>query len=241
MKTFFFFFWRPPEFGRKKRLNFRFRPKNHSQFWWRPFFLFFGDHLNLGEKNVWMSDFGRKIILNFGEDIRIFEVLCFKSPPPPKFSGSATASALKEIVTQIRMLYQLVIKQKVAQKLTLVESWNKIRGNKRVNQIWQPVPVVSLPTKICPVCFKKHSIYVTSWLSFTLSSFLQKINHIFKIWLTFRSKNSYLFQLEYEAPKRSCTGRLLLNFLRKNYQKLLPIKRCHFHAQKTDTCKRGLN
>ena len=29
----FFFFWRPPDFGRKKRLNFRFRPKNHSQFW----------------------------------------------------------------------------------------------------------------------------------------------------------------------------------------------------------------
>ena len=30
---FFFFFWRPPDFGRKKRLNFRFRPKNQSQFW----------------------------------------------------------------------------------------------------------------------------------------------------------------------------------------------------------------
>ena len=29
----FFFFWRPPDIGRKKRLNFRFRPKNHSQFW----------------------------------------------------------------------------------------------------------------------------------------------------------------------------------------------------------------
>ena len=35
VKTFFFFFWRPPEHGRKKRLNFRLRPKNHSQFWWR--------------------------------------------------------------------------------------------------------------------------------------------------------------------------------------------------------------
>ena len=33
-----------------------------------------------------------------------------------------SASALKEIFTQIRMLYQLVIKQKVAQKLTLLES-----------------------------------------------------------------------------------------------------------------------
>ena len=36
VKTFFFFFfWRPPGFGRKKRLNFRFRPKNHHQFRWR--------------------------------------------------------------------------------------------------------------------------------------------------------------------------------------------------------------
>ena len=34
VKTFFFFFfWRPPDIGRKKRLNFRFRLKNHSQFW----------------------------------------------------------------------------------------------------------------------------------------------------------------------------------------------------------------
>ena len=31
--------------------------------------LFFGDHLILGEKNVWISDFGRKISLNFGEDL----------------------------------------------------------------------------------------------------------------------------------------------------------------------------
>ena len=36
VKTLFFsFFWRPPDFGRKKRLNFRFRAKNHSQFRWR--------------------------------------------------------------------------------------------------------------------------------------------------------------------------------------------------------------
>ena len=33
VKTFFFvLFWRPPDFGRKKRLNFRFRSKNQSQF-----------------------------------------------------------------------------------------------------------------------------------------------------------------------------------------------------------------
>ena len=53
----FFFFWRPPNFGRKKHVR--------------------------------ISDFGRKITLNFGEDIRIFEGLCLKSPPP-KFSTSAT-------------------------------------------------------------------------------------------------------------------------------------------------------
>ena len=43
----------------------------------------------MGGKNVRISDFGRKITLNFGEDIRIFEGLCLKSPPP-KFSSSAT-------------------------------------------------------------------------------------------------------------------------------------------------------
>ena len=39
----------------------------------------------MGEKNVRISDFGRKITLNFGEDIQIFEVLCFKSPPTKIF------------------------------------------------------------------------------------------------------------------------------------------------------------
>ena len=40
-------------FGRKKRLNFGFRPKIHSEFWRRPFFFFFfGDHLILGRKIV---------------------------------------------------------------------------------------------------------------------------------------------------------------------------------------------
>ena len=70
------------ESGRKISLNF-----GEDLF----FFFFFGDHLMiLGEKNVWISNFGRKISLNFGEDIRIFEVLA-SNPPPPKFSGSATA------------------------------------------------------------------------------------------------------------------------------------------------------
>ena len=87
VNTFFFFFFGDHlNLGEKNGSNFRFRPKNHSQFWWRPFFFFFfGDHLNLGEKNVWISDFGQKITLNFGEDIRIFEVLCFKSLPTKIF------------------------------------------------------------------------------------------------------------------------------------------------------------
>ena len=38
----------------------------------RPFFFFFGDHLILGGKNVRISDFGRKITLNFGEDLFFF-------------------------------------------------------------------------------------------------------------------------------------------------------------------------
>ena len=36
------------------------------------FFFFFGDHLNLGGKNLWISDFGRKITLNSGEDLFFF-------------------------------------------------------------------------------------------------------------------------------------------------------------------------
>ena len=36
------------------------------------FFFFFGDHLLSDEKLVWNSDFGRKIALNFGEDLFFF-------------------------------------------------------------------------------------------------------------------------------------------------------------------------
>ena len=58
---FFFVFWRSPNFGRKKRLNFGFRPKNDSAFWRRPFFFFFFFFF------FWRSpNFGRKKRLNFG-------------------------------------------------------------------------------------------------------------------------------------------------------------------------------
>ena len=76
----FFFALETPEFGRKKRLKFREISPNSGED------LFFGDHLILGGKNVRISDFGRKISLNFSEDIRIFEVLCleFLLSPPTK-------------------------------------------------------------------------------------------------------------------------------------------------------------
>ena len=67
---FFFFFWRSPNFGRKKRLNFGFRPKNNSELWRRPFFFFFfflGDHLILGGKNFEFPIFPRHFISNFGQ------------------------------------------------------------------------------------------------------------------------------------------------------------------------------
>ena len=35
-------------------------------------FFFFGDHLILGGKKLWISDFGQKITLNFGEDLFFF-------------------------------------------------------------------------------------------------------------------------------------------------------------------------
>ena len=51
----FFFFWIPPDFERKKPLNFGFRPKIQPQFRRRPFFFFF-----------WRPpDFERKKPLNF--------------------------------------------------------------------------------------------------------------------------------------------------------------------------------
>ena len=59
----FFYFWRPPDFGRKKPLNFGFQVKNQSQFRQRLFF--FGDHLILGGKNLRISELSEKFCLNF--------------------------------------------------------------------------------------------------------------------------------------------------------------------------------
>ena len=64
----FFFLWRSPEFGRKKPLNFGVRPKNQSQY----FFLlcYFWRSPEFGRKKH--LNFGRKISLNFGEDLFFF-------------------------------------------------------------------------------------------------------------------------------------------------------------------------
>ena len=61
-RPFFFCFWRPPDFERKKPWNFGFRPKNQSQFRRRPFF-FCGDHLLLGGKNLRISELSEKFRL----------------------------------------------------------------------------------------------------------------------------------------------------------------------------------
>ena len=85
-----------PWFGRKSRLNVWFRPKNPSQFRWRPFF---GDHLFLGGKTVWMFDFGRKIRLNFGEDLFFFFFFwrspCFWAEKPPQSDSRAMKICVK--------------------------------------------------------------------------------------------------------------------------------------------------
>ena len=72
---------KPNESGRKITPNFGEDLFFYFLFFWRP--------PDFGQKKVCVSEFGRKITLNFDEDIRIFEVLCLKSPPP-KFSRSAT-------------------------------------------------------------------------------------------------------------------------------------------------------
>ena len=93
VKTFFFFcflFLETTWFWAKKTFEFPISAKKSLSISVKTFFLFyfffvFGDHLILGGKYVRISDFGPKITLNFGEDIRIFEGLCLKSPPTKIF------------------------------------------------------------------------------------------------------------------------------------------------------------
>ena len=109
--------------------------RHHSQFWWRPFF--FGDHLILGEKFrnsaekslsilvkiffffffffFWRSpDFGRKIskcgrkvTLNFGEDLFFLEITCFwaeKSFEFPSFPRNSSQFSYKPFKTASRSM-----------------------------------------------------------------------------------------------------------------------------------------
>ena len=62
VKTFFFFFWRSPNFGRKKPLNFGFRPKNHSEFWRRPFFFFLEITLVRAQKTFEFPSFPKQFV-----------------------------------------------------------------------------------------------------------------------------------------------------------------------------------
>ena len=57
---------------------------------------FFGDHLFLGRKIVWISDFGREIRLNFGEDL-----FFFSRPPVFERKKRLNFRAFREIPSQI--------------------------------------------------------------------------------------------------------------------------------------------
>ena len=106
------FFWRSPDFGRKKRLNFGFRPKNHSEFWRRPFF--FWRSPDFGRKNVWISKTFRlkfrtnRLKLIQGQwkfESRSFAHFSLFQNSPPPFSKSwlracASAIASKIVVPQ---------------------------------------------------------------------------------------------------------------------------------------------
>ena len=90
-----------------KRLDFRIWPKNQSQFRSKPFFIFyfFGDHLILGRKNVWISNFGRKISLNYGEDLCFIFILW----RPPWFWAEKTfefpISAVKSVSILVKAFF----------------------------------------------------------------------------------------------------------------------------------------
>ena len=112
---FFFFFWRSPNFGRKKRLNFGFRPKNHSEFWRSPYFFFFGDHLLLGGKNLWISDLSETFRLKFrtnrlkliqGQwkfEWRSFAHFSLFQNSPPPFQILATRLAKPSIILRLKV------------------------------------------------------------------------------------------------------------------------------------------
>ena len=111
---FFFFFWRPHVFGLKNCLNFRFSPKNQTQFRWRPFF-FFGDHLfsfreipsQISDKPCETDSRIMKIRVKF---LCTFHTLSKKPtpPPPPPFSKSWLRAWSKHIINFFPSLTNLI-------------------------------------------------------------------------------------------------------------------------------------
>ena len=80
--------------------------KYQSQFWWRPFiyFFFFGDHLILGGKNLWISELSETFRLNYRtirpkliqdqwkfESRSLAHFSLFQNSPPPPFPNPGYA------------------------------------------------------------------------------------------------------------------------------------------------------
>ena len=89
----------------------------------KPFFFFFEDHLFLGGKSVWISEFSEKFLLNFrinrviliqeqwkfGSRSFVVFSLFKKSPPPPFFKSwlRACHHALQNKIYKILLIYYL--------------------------------------------------------------------------------------------------------------------------------------
>ena len=154
-----------------KRLNLLNWTKNQSQFRWRPFF--FGEHLILGRKNLWISDFGRKITLNFSEDLFIFlENTWFWAVKTFKFRTSAEKSLPILVKTFFFLGEHLIFGGK---NLWISELSEKFRLNFRTNRL-----------KLIQVQWKFES------RSFAQFSLFQNSPPLFQILATRLAVNEYL-------------------------------------------------
>ena len=109
----FFFFWRPLVFGLKNRLNFRFWPKNQTQFRRRPFFFWRPPvferkkRLNFRAFREIPSQFSDKPCETDSRTIKIrVKVVCTfltlsKKPPPFPNPGYAPAGTAVVLLTSL--------------------------------------------------------------------------------------------------------------------------------------------
>ena len=126
---------------------------------WRPFFFalhlksgrksvlflkklfFFGDHLFLGWKTVWICNFGRKIRLNFGDDLFFFflEITCFWAEKPFEFSTPAEIFGSKQWKFESRSLAVVSLFQILATRLVFTKfpHLNKIVVEVHPPQCWK--------------------------------------------------------------------------------------------------------